>query len=546
MMNKVNSIKLEDKTADETQEELQAELIRLQRQYRLLEEDRRTYREETEYVLKKQRDSFTSLNNEHDDLKTDYKLASSRKNKSFDKENIEQLRKLLDDEEDVKVAMEAQMSFEKEINRKIKKTKQKMDAFRKDMGGCQATAIRCKTIIKQNRVMENRLNEANVKFNTALAKNKELREEINHINVQRARFTELQQKLHKHLVKGKGEKNHLIEQSTLLFNSRDEAEHRMHSLRERSERDMNTFNSELKDLLRIIDHDKKLREFMQTKMEERTEIYETAVKDRREKKLLNYVKGLQVELEHYENIFNELQKVSGTSDIDNMVEKFIRIEDQNFALFNFVKEQAQEVQAMDNNINSIREQIDSMRKEDVHLENKHKAIKKSLQDKEIRINEVRFKVNDQLKLDQKTLNGINTKIDCMLNSVRCDRSAMTELLAGSRITYENLASYLGLIEQKASELLQARALLGLRKGDDGLTKEQKLEDGQKPISFQTVGKIARYLTRMPSLSDDLPDIAGSAQTDTDLRPISQSEARALFELRNKARAEAKEAKDKLN
>lgn len=83
----------------------------------------------------------------------------------------------------------------------------------------------------------------------------------------------------------------------------------MHSLRERSERDMNTFNSELKDLLRIIDHDKKLREFMQTKMEERTEIYETAVKDRREKKLLNYVKGLQVELEHYENIFNELQKV---------------------------------------------------------------------------------------------------------------------------------------------------------------------------------------------------------------------------------------------
>ena len=217
-MNKVNSIKLEDKTADETQEELQAELLRLQRQYRLLEEDRRTYREETEYVLKKQRDSFESLNNEHEDLKTDYKLASSGKNKSFDKGNIEQLRKLLDDEEDVKVAMEAQMSFDKEINRKIKKMKQKMDAFRKDMGGCQATSIRCKTIIKQNRVMENRLNEANIKFNTALAKNKELREEINHINVQRARFTELQQKLQKHLVKGKAEKNHLIEQSTLLFN----------------------------------------------------------------------------------------------------------------------------------------------------------------------------------------------------------------------------------------------------------------------------------------------------------------------------------------
>lgn len=83
----------------------------------------------------------------------------------------------------------------------------------------------------------------------------------------------------------------------------------MHSLRERSERDMNTFNSELKDLQRIIDHDKKLREFMRTKMEERTEIYELAVNGRKEKKLLNYVKALQVELEHYESIFNELVEV---------------------------------------------------------------------------------------------------------------------------------------------------------------------------------------------------------------------------------------------
>lgn len=83
----------------------------------------------------------------------------------------------------------------------------------------------------------------------------------------------------------------------------------MHSLRERSERDMNSFNSELKDLLRVIDHDKKLREFMRTKMEERNEIYEAAVNKRKEKKLLDYIKGLQVEVEHFESIFSELHEV---------------------------------------------------------------------------------------------------------------------------------------------------------------------------------------------------------------------------------------------
>ena len=114
--------------------------------------------------------------------------------------------------------MAATVDLNGEVNRKTKAIKQAMDAFRKRIGGCSASRLRCKSVSKQNGVMENRLNEANIKFNKALAKNKKLREEINHINVQRTRFIELQQKLHKLLLKGKQDKNKLIEQSTLLFN----------------------------------------------------------------------------------------------------------------------------------------------------------------------------------------------------------------------------------------------------------------------------------------------------------------------------------------
>lgn len=46
-MKSVKNLRYEEKTAktDDSLEELQAELLRLQRQYRFLEEDRRTYRE---------------------------------------------------------------------------------------------------------------------------------------------------------------------------------------------------------------------------------------------------------------------------------------------------------------------------------------------------------------------------------------------------------------------------------------------------------------------------------------------------------------------
>ena len=54
-------------------------------------------------MLKKQRDSIKSLNVEHDDLKKDYKLAGSVKNKTVDRNNVGRLQQLLQDEENVKV-----------------------------------------------------------------------------------------------------------------------------------------------------------------------------------------------------------------------------------------------------------------------------------------------------------------------------------------------------------------------------------------------------------------------------------------------------------
>ena len=54
-------------------------------------------------MLKKQRNSIESLNGEHDDLKKDYKLAGSVKNKTLDRNNVDRLQQLLEAEENVKV-----------------------------------------------------------------------------------------------------------------------------------------------------------------------------------------------------------------------------------------------------------------------------------------------------------------------------------------------------------------------------------------------------------------------------------------------------------
>ena len=66
--------------------------------------------------------------------------------------------------------------------------------------------------------------------------------------------------------------------------NRDEAQNKMLALKEKADKEMAQYNTELKELARIIDHDRKLRQFMSHKDQERTEAHEEieAMKRKRE------------------------------------------------------------------------------------------------------------------------------------------------------------------------------------------------------------------------------------------------------------------------
>ena len=109
--------------------------------------------------------------------------------------------------------------------------------------------------------------------------------------VQRSCFviSDLNKKLEKVNEQGVKERDRLIESSKSLFTSREEAEHRMRYLKEKAARDLASFNAELKDLMRIIDHDRRLREFMTTKETDLSEVYDQVVQARYEIKIFDIV-----------------------------------------------------------------------------------------------------------------------------------------------------------------------------------------------------------------------------------------------------------------
>ena len=81
-------------------------------------------------------------------------------------------------------------------------------------------------------------------------------------------------------------------QCTYFFNRfRDEAQSKMIALKEKADKDLVQYNMELKELIRIIDHDRKLKEFMRIKGEERAEMVDRELGLKQRKKESERQKG---------------------------------------------------------------------------------------------------------------------------------------------------------------------------------------------------------------------------------------------------------------
>jgi septal ring factor EnvC (AmiA/AmiB activator) len=104
-----------------------------------------------------------------------------------------------------------------------------------------------------------------------LTQNAGLRDEIDNLRVERHRFEDLQKKLEKELESLKQEIASVIENSTQAYDHREEIQAKMIMMKDKEDKDKQQLNVEVKELIRVINHDKKLKEFMKIKTQERHE-----------------------------------------------------------------------------------------------------------------------------------------------------------------------------------------------------------------------------------------------------------------------------------
>jgi len=510
--------------------ELKMELTKHQQQYRLMEGDRKAYCEETQNSIRKQKTSIEQLKREEQELIKELNLAKSVQNKLKDKGTVDKLKNLKEKEAEYIQQIESEKEKIKDFDAQIRKMEKSIRDQHKNMGGVNMSQQVQVAAKKQVAVLENRLDQALKRFNSILADNKKKRELIDHLRQEKVIFENLFKNSEKELVDTKKKIAIITENSTGAYDQRDEAQTKMVALKEKSDKELAQYNLELKEIKRILEHDRKLKEFMNVKAQER-ELDEESLARKRKKDAAEKAEKAEETITTYEEAFEKIRTVTAIQDTDKLVKRFIEVEDQNFALFNYVNELNNSIESIQEQINNIKDDIEKFKLESMDLENERKGILNGLESKLTNSSSQSEAFDMKYVATMKTLDQLKSGIDSLFNKINCDRSPIIDMLGEAGVTETNMMQYLGIVEQRTNELLQLYAFVQAKEAErpDGTAAAPASLLGQGPQAPITTVTIAPPTTGLGASShaakgpSDDYESDGESADDDEIRPLTQAE-----------------------
>ncbi|KAJ0068898.1 hypothetical protein NL108_014012, partial [Boleophthalmus pectinirostris] len=436
------------------------EIAKLQRQFRIMDGDRQAYSIQARKQIRKQEQEIEKLLKEQEEMQCKLGVCKSLSRQQQDQQEAQGLRTLLDQIQLMEDDFEKERDSQKKLEQEISGIELKLEELRK---GEVSRGDKLKTEVRQTqkaiRTLENKLDRALARFSEQLTKNRDLREELQLLHTERVRFQQLYKRLDKELQEVRKKIGEVIKQSTAAYDARVEAQTKMSLMKEKTVKDLAQYNTEMKELERLISHDHNHKSFMTTKCNDRPgDGDQKQVSDMKEVRRMDSLG--EESLETLEEVFERIQKVTGEDNLEVMVAKFLQVEDRNFALFNFVNEQNKEAEALREQINQVRLEMEQFRVEGVLQEQNQGMLVQEIDNQQKDILSQAEEYENQADSISKTLDLVKTGINNIFTKLECDQSVIEDILGSSTgINDNNIMSYLSLIEQKTNEMLTVRAYL---------------------------------------------------------------------------------------
>lgn len=159
----------------------------------------------------------------------------------------------------------------------------------------------------------------------------------------------------------------------------------------------------------------------------------------------------------YEQMFARIQDETGVTDIDELVTRFVDAEDNNFKLFNRVNELNSEIESLEQQIAGLDGEIERYRGQGLSSDTQRKRIlldlEKRLEQTNSRADVYELKYSNAQRVLQQLKSGIQVMFDKLASQK--DVEAFRNILGDDGVTEGNVLQYLGVIEQRANEIIQA-------------------------------------------------------------------------------------------
>ena len=382
-----------------------------------------------------------------------------------------------------------------ELDQEIEAAQKKMIEQKRKMGGINASKENSDMISRQIRLFENRLDKALVKFNESLAKNKSLRLKIDNLRRERVVFDGIYKKLERELHEKKKEMAAIIEDSKNAYQVRDKSSSEMQALRQQAKKDQEQFEKEWERLGKIMEVDRQLRESMAQVVKEGTDPAReggqsgASLEGEGGSDLIPTAQafgfggpgtdpelpdGMGTESLSYERVaaceeaFQKIKEQTKIKDVNELVDKFLQAEDKNFRLFNFVNSLNSDIGRLELQIADTKAEIETLKGQGNYSDTQHKKVLRALEENlsrtETKANEYDAKYNNATKTIQLLKTGIQSIFTRLGPSRRADstngssqameeRASVEEMLGNQGVTESNMMQYLGIIEQRTSEIL---------------------------------------------------------------------------------------------
>ena len=373
----------------------------------------------------------------------DKQQISSHMNQSDSK--VEKLKKKIYEEIEEK----------KSYDDKISEIHNDFLTIKSEMGGLNATQALQERYQKHIRILENRLDKANQKFNDSIEYDKKLRAEIDKLRKERYFFENIYKKLEKELEKVRKEISKNLEDAYDNYEQRDINQETFENLKAQMIKKETEYTNILSGIANDLNIRNSRKKSQENKINKDNDDNNQLAKNFQKKIKSEQYEQQQENLnDRYQNLkykFEKLSEFTEQEDVGKFCEEFKKNVQKNYDLFQTISRISSEAKQLDSEIKEIEKEIIDYKKDKNSQQGFEKInLVSEIKTKTEKLNKQKKQYEDEYKKQNEIFKVIKNSINKLFKSLNCDKNLTEEeeLDFKNGVEENNILRILALIEKK--------------------------------------------------------------------------------------------------